>query len=83
MNELSKLRWRCRRGMKELDDVLLHYLDEVYPGATEQQQAAFRRLLDYEEPDLLAFITRRGSPADKEVAHVVDTVCTSYLSARS
>jgi antitoxin CptB len=69
--------------MKELDDVLLHYLDEVYPGAPEQQQAAFRRLLDYEEPDLLAFVTTRGKPADKEVAYVVDAVRTSYLSARS
>ena len=83
MSELSRLRWRCRRGMKELDEVLLHYLDEVYPGASEQQQAAFCRLLDYEEPDLLAFVTRRGRPADKEVADVVDTVCTSYISARS
>lgn len=78
MSEMSKLRWRCRRGMRELDEILVFYLEQCYAQATESEQAAFRRLLDHEEPDLLSFITRRDRPGDEEVARVVDTVREAY-----
>ena len=78
MSEMSKLRWRCRRGMRELDEVLVFYLEERYLQATESEQAAFKRLLDCEEPDLLSFITRRDRPEDEGVARVVDAICEAY-----
>jgi antitoxin CptB len=31
--EIGKLRWRCRRGMRELDVLLSRYLDEEYRTA--------------------------------------------------
>jgi len=33
--ELGKLRWRCRRGMKELDVLLARYVDERFPRRVE------------------------------------------------
>jgi antitoxin CptB len=47
--ELGKLRWRCRRGMKELDLLLLRYVEEQFCGASTAHQEAFRSLLD--DPD--------------------------------
>ena len=35
--EMSRLRWLCRRGMKELDVVMSAYLDNHYAGATAEQ----------------------------------------------
>jgi len=32
--ELGKLRWRCRRGMKELDVLLARYMDERFCSAS-------------------------------------------------
>jgi antitoxin CptB len=53
--ELGKLRWRCRRGMKELDILLARYVDERFGGASILEQAAFRRLLEIQDTVLYAY----------------------------
>jgi len=45
-----RLRWLCRRGMKELDIVLGGYLDTCYPNASADEKAAFEALLQLEDP---------------------------------
>jgi len=64
MSELKRLRWQCRRGAKELDVLLLAYLDTDYALATEQDQQSFQRLLQYEDNHLLAYFY-----ADKLAEH--------------
>ena len=44
--DLGRLRWRCRRGMKELDELLLAYLPR-YLEASADERAAFEALLLY------------------------------------
>ena len=68
MSELSRLRWLCRRGMKELDVVLTNYLDERYLGASSEEQALFRRLLEMPDPDLYNLLLRRSHADDPEIA---------------
>ena len=64
MNDIARLRWRCRRGTRELDLLLQRFLDVVYPTLTDQERRAFERLLDEADPDLLDWITgRRPLPA--------------------
>ena len=53
--ELGRLRWRCRRGMKELDILLTRYLDRGYEVASAEEQAAFRRLLEVQDPLIYAY----------------------------
>lgn len=45
-----RLRWHCRRGMKELDIVLGWYLDDCYPTAPDAERQAFEQLLACEDP---------------------------------
>ena len=70
MNELSKIKWRCRRGVKELDIVLCNYLDEYYKKEykdTNQQAltAAFQELLELEDPALYALLLGEIETANK------------------
>lgn len=37
--QIGKLRWRCRRGMKELDLLVLGYLDHHYPTASAEESS--------------------------------------------
>ena len=53
MNDMAKLRWQCRRGMKELDILLEHYLTEIYPNTNALEQARFLELLNLEDDELL------------------------------
>jgi antitoxin CptB len=62
--ELGKLRWRCRRGIKELDVLLARYVDERFRGASSREQEAFRQLLETQDTDLYAYClgTERPPP---------------------
>ncbi|WAT16587.1 succinate dehydrogenase assembly factor 2 [Xanthomonas fragariae] len=49
---LKKLRWRCRRGMRELDQLFRRYLDQRWEQASESERAVFLQLLDCEDDKL-------------------------------
>lgn len=55
-DELGRLRWGCRRGMKELEVVLEYYLEQGYPCADQTEQSAFARLLQVSDPELAAWL---------------------------
>lgn len=74
MSELSKLRWRCRRGMKELDLLLEAYLERRYPLATVEEQRAFKAVLDLQDPELHAYVVGRTTPADAPQAAVIQYI---------
>jgi len=71
MSELSRLRWLCRRGMKELDLVLTNYLETHYPAATESERSGFRKLLNLQDPELYGLILGKQATDDKELAEVI------------
>lgn len=74
MSEISRLRWQCRRGLKELDLVLEKYLREAYPSAPPIEQLAFAALLDLPDPVLLAYVMGREQPTTPEQLHVVESL---------
>ena len=45
--ELKRLFWHSRRGMLELDVLLVPFVQEVYPGLPADDQARFRKLLEF------------------------------------
>jgi len=67
MSETSRLRWLCRRGMKELDVILTRYLDESYDSADAADQALFRQVLQMPDPDLYNLLLGRDSTEDPEI----------------
>ncbi len=78
MSERSKLLWRCRRGMKEMDLVLLAYLDKHYDQADAIEKQAFIDILELQDPDLFAYLIGRQSPADPAHQHVLEKIRTSF-----
>jgi antitoxin CptB len=72
--ERSRLRWRCRRGMRELDVLLERWLDRDWEQADERCRAAFERLLECEDDRLWSWMTGRETPDDDELADIVRRV---------
>jgi antitoxin CptB len=68
---LSRLRWHCRRGMRELDVLLMKYFEQVYPGASPDSKQAFEALLDLQDPVILAYLTGTAEPEQKDIADVI------------
>jgi antitoxin CptB len=68
--EVARLRWRCRRGMRELDVMLGRYLDRSWPSASPAERTAFAQLLELPDPDLFGYLVGRTTP-DEEPARAV------------
>lgn len=63
--ELRRLRWRCRRGMRELDQLLERYLERAWRQAPTAERGVFLRLLDCEDDKLWQwFMGYERSPDD-------------------
>ena len=71
-SELRRLRWRCRRGMRELDQLMLRYLERRWPLADDAERRQFLRLLDCEDDKLWAWCMGRERPADPELRGLVE-----------
>ena len=69
----SRLQWQCRRGMRELDVLLVAYLDRRYDQAPASEKAAFRALLELPDPQLMSYLLQNEQPAP-EFADVVDAI---------
>ncbi len=76
MNQGDGLRWRCRRGMRELDILLTRFLDRHYQTASAAEQAAFRRLLETPDPELFAWLMGRAVAPDEDARTLVDRIRT-------
>ena len=66
-----RLRWLCRRGMKELDLKLERYLDHRWPEAPEAERRTFRRLLDAADPDIWSWLLALRPPPDPELGSLI------------
>jgi antitoxin CptB len=69
--ELRRLRWRCRRGMRELDQLLTRWLDREWPVASESERGVFLRLLDCEDDRLWRWFLGHETAPDVELASLV------------
>ncbi len=80
----KKLQWACRRGMLELDVLLMNFLNEAYPALTEAEKTTFSELLSQADPDIMAWIMGRElapTPAFAEISHKIFQHARSRLSS--
>ena len=68
------LRWRCRRGMRELDLLLSRWLDRGWAAADPSRRAAFLRLLEEPDPQLVDWLLNGKRPADQPAACLLDEI---------
>jgi antitoxin CptB len=68
---LARLRWRCRRGMRELDVLLGRYLDRVWAVASPTERDAFVQLVELQDPDLFGYLVGRATPAEESQRAIV------------
>ena len=75
-SDSSKLRWRCRRGTKELDTLTERYLDLYYSTANKQEQSAFSTLLELQDPELHMILTRKVASQDTDIISILEKIHT-------
>lgn len=68
---LARLRWRCRRGLLELDLLLARFVDGLSPDDGEML-ADLERLLAYPDLDLAGWLRGDGAPGDLRLRLLIE-----------
>lgn len=64
------IRWRLRRGMRELDVLLGNWYERQWPEADAALRGQFEQLLGCEDPDIWAWVMGRAA-APSELADII------------
>ncbi len=62
MGDFDRMRWRCRRGLLELDLILNGFLETRYAHLDADQRRLFNELLEETDNDLLDLAMGRCEP---------------------
>jgi antitoxin CptB len=73
-SERSRLYWRCRRGMLELDLLLGEFCKKNYEQLSTQDKQAFEMLLSYPDDTLLEYLMGRILPTDRRLHDVIHQI---------
>jgi|SRR5690606_12562851 len=73
-SEFNRLAWHSRRGMLELDVLLIPFLNEAYRDLSPEDQTRYKNLLDCEDPDLFSWFMRHAVPANPDHLRMVNMI---------
>lgn len=73
-----RLRWRCRRGTKELDLILSAFVDHHYGGLDEAERRLFDQLLESTDPQLADWLCHGAKPTDQGMAVIVKRILSAH-----
>ena len=75
MGEQKKaLVWRCRRGIKEIEILLIPFLENHFVNESEEIRNAFIKLLEEADLDMFEWFTHREEPEDSQLKMIVNVV---------
>lgn len=75
---LKRLRWQCRRGMREMDMLLERWLDAHFATADSAQRGNFVTLLQTEDDLLWSWIMEKNLPEDAGLTEVLAQIRTAF-----
>ncbi len=72
--DVRRLTWQSRRGMLELDILFVPFMKEAFEDLCEEDKDTFVRLLEGEDQDLFAWLTRRSKSEDVQLQAMVEKI---------
>ncbi len=73
-DELNRLFWHSRRGMLELDVLLVPFLKEAYSSLPKDDQQRYQNLLNCEDQDMFNWFMQKAVPEDPDIARIVSII---------
>ena len=72
--EMKRLFWHSRRGMLELDVLLVPFLQEAYPTLEAADKQRYQKLLECEDQDMFGWFMERSKPEDPDLQRIVEMI---------
>ena len=73
----SRILWRSRRGIKEMDIVLQDFIKNSYDELNNENKSAFSKLLEEQDLDILNWILGKGKPEDTALIEIIKKIRSS------
>lgn len=70
----KRLVWASRRGMLELDLILMPFLENIYPALSQSDKELYWSLLAEEDQDIYAWCMRRDDPDSQSLQRIVGII---------
>ena len=70
----NRLFWGSRRGMLELDLILMPFVEDAYPKLAADDQARYEALLEEQDQDMFTWFLGRKDPKDPELLRIVKII---------
>lgn len=81
MNELEKkILWQCRRGLWELDAILIPFVEKNFSNLEEIEIENFKKLLAYEDIEIFDILVNKKPFEDTEIAGIVSKILKFHIS---
>lgn len=74
VSELTKIKWRCRRGMLELDIFLLPFCENIYSSLNLEEKNIFIDLLNENDVDLFEWLMNRCQSDKSQFNHLIQLI---------
>ncbi|EXI62264.1 hypothetical protein MHD_10500 [Mannheimia granulomatis] len=69
-----KLEWECRRGMRELDKMIMPFYKNHFDELNESLQLAFVQMLSYTDPELFRWFMLQEKAPTQEISDLIDMI---------
>ncbi len=76
----ERLRWACRRGMLELDMLLVPFFDQHFESLSTEQKKTFEELLSEQDPDLFSWFIGLSIPENNAMKAMVKIIKDAKLN---
>ncbi len=67
----QKIFWHSRRGMLELDLLLVPFVNDVFSNLSHQEQVLYNEFLEEEDQDLFAWLMGSAIPPNKDYLDLI------------
>ena len=72
--DMNRLSWASRRGMLELDLMLLPFLEKIYPTLDLDDQKRYWKLLECEDQDLWSWLLKNKVSDDPDLQKIIGII---------
>jgi antitoxin CptB len=69
-----KIEWECRRGMRELDKMIMPFYQKHFDELNEAQQKTFVEMLGYTDPELFRWLMNQLPAPTEELQAMVHLI---------
>ena len=75
----KKILWQCRRGLWELDQILLPFVENDFEHLIKEDQLLFQKLLQYEDIELFDIFVNKIDPIDNKFRDLTVLIIDKHM----